>query len=418
MACTIQSKLRLLDLIKSKNLAYIHYLLSNNLANKEFIYYVFFAAAEYNQFNIVRHLLNYFNIDPSKKNNRAIKATNNQKIKLLLIKDERVYSTINKQAFFINSIKSNNSELSSFLLSCKNFNPSYQNNKALRKATEIGDLSIVEKLMSYDSVLPLDKGLEDRSAFESAIYYFKDSILDLFISSNKAKLSIEHNYLLSFACERKNLYAFKLLLKIQSISPAFNNNHCLHIAAYLGQIDFVRLLLLDERIHLQKSNKSDILDTLKDGLFDLIQLLSLDIVYSEHPFSLISLISREKCKEEDLLILKVLCTSYSIRNGDYNLVSALLSDKRLDFKKKEIHFILQSIHRGDINIAKILIQDHRFQKFKYRINPILSAKKRDRFEIVDLLWNNVYLRENLKYTNLDIYNELLAKSTQNKLSLF
>jgi hypothetical protein len=141
------------------------------------------------------------------------------------------------------------SEAVKILLQCPNINL----DGIIYKAVEYGHLAVVEILLQEDQGLShgrlrVDPSSEDNKAIKIASQNNNLEIVDRLLQDQRVDPSSEDNYLIQAASSNGHLKMVNRLLKDQRVDPSANSNWAIQAASSIGHLKMVNRLLEDDRV--------------------------------------------------------------------------------------------------------------------------------------------------------------------------
>ena len=97
------------------------------------------------------------------------------------------------------------------------------------------------------------------------------------------------------------------------------------------------------------------------------------------------------------------------KNGHYESVKILLTDKRTDPLSLHNLSIINAAEHGYLNIVKLLFKDHRMKIENHVYQALLIAYDNNHNEVVDFLWKSEVIQKALKSKNKPLYSKLKIK---------
>ena len=132
------------------------------------------------------------------------------------------------------------------LLEDGRFDPSVENNAALRAAIRNGYTDIVEALLGDPRVDPTE--IVGYSALKDASEWGHTAIVELLLMDPRIDPSAEHNVALRVACARGYTGLVEILIADTRVDPAARNNYSIRWASVNGHAAIVKRLLMDPRV--------------------------------------------------------------------------------------------------------------------------------------------------------------------------
>jgi ankyrin repeat protein len=173
------------------------------------------------------------------------------------------YKEDSNYADFRISVISNCIEKVKQFLSNTNNKPEYQNNVAIRMASENGHIEIVKLLLKDDRVDPTS--IYNQSLSNAAAKGHLD-IVELLLNDSRVILNdpeSPNNYAMKLATQNKHNHIVKLLHKDGRMNPAYCGNEAITVANNQDNQELVDLFWSDKRVK----------DTLKEDRYDLYNKL-------------------------------------------------------------------------------------------------------------------------------------------------
>jgi len=305
-----------------------------------------------------------------------------------------------------NAVYFESEKIVEFILKDKSFNIENEvKYRILENAVHLEKPDIFKLLMADERMGDLD-GVK----FTKLLTGYIDNleILEMLLKNNKVTPSYDVSNILSSIIGNKRIpdsvihNHVKVILDSNKVNPVEINNEPLKKACQLGYIKVVKLLLADPRINPQQNIEESLYYASKNCHYDIIMLLMND--------------SRITVKDEDNDIFEGACVY-----GNIKLVEFWLENKITTNRNKSAGFYL-ACKEGHYEIAKLLMN-----KTKIKVNDsylccIMDAIDSKQFEIAELLWDNKNIREFLKNTYIEDYNEaskiILKRKVERNINAF
>ncbi|KAJ3276180.1 hypothetical protein HDV01_005628 [Terramyces sp. JEL0728] len=203
-------------------------------------------------------------------------------------------------------------------------------NYPLRMFSQMGYLGPLKLVL--DSGIALDK----ENLFEAFKLSIKHSHFDIFQELIQyLDPSAEENRALKLAVIHERLDFISVLLQDNRVDPSMQNNKILNIACKRGLVQDVKLLLNDRRVNPSDNNNSCILEACKNGYAEIVRLLVANHV-------------DPSCS--DNLPLRV-----AVINNHDKVVRVLLEDLRVDPNTHSSQPLISACKQGNLEIVKLLL---------------------------------------------------------------
>jgi len=160
-----------------------------------------------------------------------------------------------------------------YLLKDIRFDPSINNNFAIRVASMNGNFDVVNLLLLSD--LRIDPGA-DNHAIRLASLNGHIEVVKLLLSDSRVDPSAENNYAIRIASAKGHIDVVKLLLSDSRFYPSAQYNAAIRMASAKGHIEVVKLLLSDSRVDPSDRNNNAIKWASENGHVDVVKLLLSD----------------------------------------------------------------------------------------------------------------------------------------------
>jgi ankyrin repeat protein len=172
------------------------------------------------------------------------------------------------------------------------------------------------------------------------------STLDLeFVKNYIEEVEPDLNEALSIAAEMGFIDAVKLLLSDSRVPFSAEDNYALEVATGNGHTEVVKLLLSDSRIDPSAEDNEAFINAIRGPYLEIIQTLLSD--------------SRVDPSAQRSIGLVV-----AAGNGHLEIVKLLLSDSRVDPSARNNHALIEAVKNGHFEIAKLIVDDPRFDQFR------------------------------------------------------
>jgi len=185
--------------------------------------------------------------------------------KLHLLRQSRDYVTQNLFRYPVEWIPT--------LLQDKKVDPSYNDNWAIRWASEVGHTDIVALLLKDERV---DPSGDKNEPILLASQFGHTNVVALLLKDKRVDPSPLDNYALRFASENGHADVVTLLLKDERVDPSADDNYAIGMASENGHIDILALLLTDERVDPSGDDNYAIRLASENGHIDVVALLLKD----------------------------------------------------------------------------------------------------------------------------------------------
>ena len=298
------------------------------------------------QLDVIKLLLDDPRIDPSVFDDAAMRCAtetrNIEAIKLLLSCPKFNVCSDYNQNMLILSCKENDIDLLEMLMADKRFDPSYNNNKAIKEACSNGRGNVVKILLKDSRINPSDN---ENIALKLAVLKGYSGIVELLLGDH-----------------RINNVDFDTLIWM-----SISGNH----------IHVLYTLLSDPRIIPIKCDMKLIKHIISEKRTEIIALL-----LSSHKFNISS-------DHIEFMLFKACEDSY------IELIKLLLSDSRLNLSY-DSNLLIEASRKGWVEIVEILLSDSRIYPSNNKNKALSEASTEGHVKIVELL---------LKSPRLDIHEE-------------
>lgn len=104
--------------------------------------------------------------------------------------------------------------------------------------------------------------------------------------------------------------------------------------------------------------------------------------------------------------------------GYYEIVELLLKDSRVDPSDMDNYALRLSAENCHFDIVKLLMTHKLVDPSAFNNYAIMLSSKRKDYEMIDLLWSDKRVRDSLKISDLNLYNELIQKNSKEKIGNF
>jgi ankyrin repeat protein len=322
-------------------------------------------AAANGHTEILKKLLEYRNVDPSYKDNAALKGAvryqHLENINLLLndprinlsMESEQSISVLESLLTHISELqlkeRHNHREMIQLLLKHPKVDPTLHRNKATRLAVWTGDIEVVKLFLADQRINPSD---DNNISLKMAIIKNSLEISQLLVSHPRINLSIGFQDLMETAIDRDRLEIAKLLLKDPRIDPSDSNNYAIKMAIIKNSPEFVRLLLSHPRINLSLGAKGLIKMAIEHNCLEITELLLKDpridpsdnnnyaiktafLANSEKIISL--LLTDPRVNPSVCPILHKIKTTYIYKDSFFKSIRLIVNDSRFKWPSVEEH---------------------------------------------------------------------------------
>lgn len=381
-----EDKEYLINLIKKDEINEIKLLLDNN--SKKLKDEIFSLAAFFGSCSIVSFLLKDKDVNSIKDNNYALRfSVINSHIEVLklLLKDKKIKKHINGEYILSIAIFNGNLEIIKTLLKCNKVN--YLNKKNLPIAVESKDIEIVRFFLDYNPKKPL------------LSYLVKKRKEDEKEKEDNLKKAINKSLKIG------DIEIMKLLLEQKKVNIDYNKlfeKSCMY-----GHIDLFNFFLKEKRIY---DFRKPFENAFKYGQIEILKRL-LNIVNEENFNGKFF-----HCFSDDFFIENVnyLLTFNNNKKTD-ELIKLLLTDKRSNNSYPLLFYKLGKFNR--LNLIKIILEKP-FDLSKCYLKTIIAAKGKKSEDVINYLWNNTNVKNELLNANKTIYNDIKKHQIKNKIFLF
>ena len=314
------------------------------------------------------------------------------------------------------------SEIVKLLLQDSRVNPGTCSNYALRVASELGHLEVVKILLLDSRVNPTAyanaaiKVASERGHSEIVKLLIPRTDLSHITSGkilNLAKeISNENMEKFKLAIRNGDLDMVKILLLDNQFDPSYDSNHAIRVASKQGHMEIVKILLLDPRVNPTDSDNSAIRLASQNNHPGIVKLLIPKTDLSKITDEKILNIAKEMATEENKALFNKFRVAISennidmvksllpnldpsfnsnsairlaIRSGNLEIVKVLMQDTRFNPTVGTDCLIMLASSEGHLEIVKILLLDFRFDPSYYDNNAIKSASAHKHWDIVKIL---------------------------------
>ncbi|KAI9341138.1 ankyrin repeat-containing domain protein [Obelidium mucronatum] len=271
----------------------------------------------------------------------------------------------------------NNSRVMDILLESE-FDPSVQNNRALRWAVASQCYSVTKTLLSsIRHSLIIDPSANNNEAIRTAALNGNAEITQLLLQDSRVDPTCQGNYPLVVAATHGHLRVLELLLQDKRVNPTTNDNNALVCAAMNDRIDCVRALIQSDKVDPSTNNNSFFISTIEHGLTESLQILlesgKLDPSWDSNVGILLACtLGREEivnlllkdprvdpsspaslCKHDNS------CLYMASSNGHFGVVKRLLADSRVDPVADECRALRAAYLNGHMEVSKLIMMDRR-----------------------------------------------------------
>jgi ankyrin repeat protein len=132
-----------------------------------------------------------------------------------------------------------------YLLRHAMFDPSADDNYAIRLAADNGHLAVVERLLQDKRV---DPSADDNHAVRWAAERGHLAVVERLLQDRRVDPSARDNYAVQLAAREGHLAVVERLLQDERVDPSADNNFALRLAAQFGHLAVVDRLLEDDRV--------------------------------------------------------------------------------------------------------------------------------------------------------------------------
>ena len=255
-------------------------------------------------------------------------------------------------------------------------NPAFNDNQAIKFASDHGYDEIVEILLTNPKVGP---HAQDNYSIRYASGNGHDKVVALLLKDPRVDPTVQNNNALKCAARNGHTEVVKLLLQDSRVDPNSAQNNPLKLAAENNQINMVMLLLSDPRV-------------VPD---DFIFRWAIDKGHSNVVSKILESLSPE--------INAALVTS--LYKGYTEIVKLLLADERVDPTWNDNKAIRVASKKGYTEIVKRLLSDSRVNPEAFDNEAIKSAYKNNHIEVIKLLIPRVDLPKILStVTDTKVHN--------------
>jgi ankyrin repeat protein len=169
------------------------------------------------------------------------------------------------------------------------------------------------------------------------------------------------------AIKNNNIKEFNILLKDKRVNAAYNDSYAIHLAAENGYFEIFKTLLKEPNVNHNNKYGRSIIDASFYGHTDIVLLL---------------------LQDSDL--------------DDFYIC----------------YTILNAAKYGHIELTKALLKQSSVNPTEFNNTAIIDAYDNKKFDIVKLLWNDKRVKNTLQKDHKELYDKLLNKDIQNKISKF
>jgi ankyrin repeat protein len=265
------------------------------------------------------------------------------------------------------------------------WNPSYDDNYAIRYAAEYGRVEMVKLLLADDRV---DPSVNDNFAIQLAAENGHIEVVKLLLADDRVDPSARGNYAIRFAAETGHIEMVKLLLTDDRVDPSDNNNYAIQLAAYYGHTEVVKQLLADKRVDPSAEDNYAIRHAALKGHTEVVKLLLTDKKV-------------DPSADDNYAII------YATENGHIEVVKLLLADKRVDPSAEYNFAIRYAADNGHTEIVKLLLADDRVDPSADDNFAIRYAAYYGYTEIVKILLNQPKVKNSLSKQEIKKYESMI-----------
>ena len=201
---------------------------------------------------------------------------NNFKIIKLLLQDKRIDPSFNENYMLLESSMRGYTDIVKFLLKYPKIDPnggSVDNPIILASANE--HIDIVKLMLKDPRVNPNDS----RGEYDAIIVAARDGYLDivkLLLSDKRVNPNAHRNYAIQLASENGHTEIVKLLLEDPRVDPSEYNNVAIRRASYNGHAEVVKLLLEDRRVNPADGDNAALRNASEQGKIEVVKVLLKD----------------------------------------------------------------------------------------------------------------------------------------------
>jgi Ankyrin repeats (3 copies) len=163
----------------------------------------------------------------------------------LLVLEQHKDCVPNYSTLYNDAIESNNELFVDLLLQHPSVDPSEKNNEAIRVASAKCYLAIVERLLQDPRV---DPSTCDNCAIRLASTFGHLAVVDRLLQDHRVDPSDNNNDAIRWASTKGHLAVVDRLLQDHRMDPSADNNWAIRIASEYGHLDIVDRLLQDPRV--------------------------------------------------------------------------------------------------------------------------------------------------------------------------
>ena len=233
------------------------------------------------------------------------------------------------------------------LLDDPRVDPSADNNWAIRFASENGHIEVVKLLLErsifnigFRSAAMVDPSAKNNYAIRWASSNGHCEVVKLLLNNPKVNPSVDDNCAIRFASQFGHTKVVKVLLDDPRVDPSDDNNYAILMASENGHTKVVKLLLKDDRVDPSAKDNLSVQLASQEGYVDIVKLLLDD--------------PRVDPSVDDNYAIR-----FAAKNGHTDVVKLLLDDDRVDPSAQNNWAILMASDRSHTDVMKILLDDPR-----------------------------------------------------------
>jgi hypothetical protein len=247
--------------------------------------------------------------------------------------------------------------------------------------------------------------------FGDAIRYNKIDIIKSFLKDQTFNPSFDDNYPIRLASRLNHIEIIELLLKDPRVDPTDKESISLSYAAYYNYEDLFLMLIKDPRFDLHFDDDYCYKCAIKNENMNILNSLI------THKKFLTKDINKNyeiiNFQKENSLILK------AAQIGSLNIINFILNHEFINISSQDYDYTLQyATYYGHFDIVKFLSNHPKVNIIADNNKPLLNAIRKNHHKIINFLLMNKKVREKFKKEDINMYNEIIKKNFQYKVSLF
>jgi ankyrin repeat protein len=205
-------------------------------------------AAENGHVDVVDYLLRHAMFDPSADDNRAIRlaaAKGHLAVVERLLQDERVDPTANDNFAVRMAAHGGHLAVVERLLQDARVDPSADDNRAVLLAARCGHVAVVERLLRDERV---DPSPLNNLALRQAAHFGHLAVVDRLLEDDRVNPSADDNYAVRLAAQNGHLVVVERLLQDPRVDPSARDSVAVLWASQNDHLSVVERLLQDDRV--------------------------------------------------------------------------------------------------------------------------------------------------------------------------